>query len=817
VRILFMMKHPGTTRNFESTLRELARRGHALELAFESPKGDGAEVIVDRLRDEHPGLSVVRGPKGAKGPLPRVARGLRLAIDYLRYRERRYAAAEKLRERARSQAPAAIVRLTAVPGLGGPRAAHILGRALATVERALPAPPPLVRWIGKRRPDVLLVSPLVGLGSRQADYVRAARELGIPTGLLVHSWDNLTNKGLLRDVPDLVAVWNEAQAREAAELHAVPPQRVAVTGAPGFDHWFARAPSRDADRFAQEVGLAQDGLLLLYLCSSPFIAPDEVRFVRRWIAALRMEPAFADARVIVRPHPQNADQWADVELGDAGAAVWPRGGANPVDDAARADFYDSMHHASAVVGINTSALIEAAIVGRPVLTVLDPEFAGTQEGTLHFHHLAGEGGLLHVAGSLDEHIAQLAVALRPDAGWPERNRRFLEAFVRPYGLDRAAAPLVADAVERTATRRAAAHPRRQRLAHRAIRRALPAASPKPKAPRPAAPDAVDETRAAVRRLAEETTGPILAGPWVSEVGYELLYWVPFLRWAIEEHPGLAERLVVVSRGGSEHWYEQLGVRYADLFDLYDPDELRRRREEAALEATGGLNKQMTETPLDRELLAQVATDLGLSGHAVLHPSLMYAAYWRLVKRRELVAPDGGELFRYEPLAAPVLGVLAGRLPEEFVAVRFYFRASFPETAENVAFARLTVEALTEQTDVVLLNPSVRVDDHWDFEPAAGAGRVVRLDDLMTPRTNLAVQTAAVARAQAFVGTYGGLAYLAPLLGVRSDSVYSDPKRFKHHHGDLAEAVFGRPGFGRFALHDVRDLDPRAMLSVTVAP
>ena len=36
--------------------------------------------------------------------------------------------------------------------------------------------------------------------------------------------------------------------------------------------------------------------------------------------------------------------------------------------------------ASAVVGINTSALVEAAVVGQPTYTVLDPEFEATQEG-----------------------------------------------------------------------------------------------------------------------------------------------------------------------------------------------------------------------------------------------------------------------------------------------------------------------------------------------------------------------------------------------------------------------------------------------------
>lgn len=805
-----MMKHPGTTRNFESTLRELARRGHTLEFAFETPRGEGGEAIVERLRRDFPGIDATSAPKGAKGRVPALARGLRLTIDYLRYREPRYADAPKLRARARSQAPAAAVRLIELPVMRGPRMARLLGRTLAAAERALPAPESVVRWMRKRRPDAVLVSPLVGLGSRQADYVRAARELKIPVGLLVHSWDNLTNKGVIRDAPDLVAVWNEAQAAEARNLHSIPAERVAVTGAPGFDHWFERAPSRDAAAFAAAVGLPDDGPLLLYLCSSPFVAPDEVGFVRHWLAALRTASELGDARVLIRPHPQNAEQWAAAEFDDPRTTVWPRAGANPVDHAARADFYDSLHHAAAAVGINTSALIEAAIVDRPVLTLLDPQFAETQEGTLHFRHLAGDAGILFLADSVEEHLAQLATALREDSHWRARNRGFVESFVRPAGIDRPATPLIADAVERMAAGGAAARSRALRSAHRAVRRVAPQPARAPKKRKLPGPDAVAEARAAVARLAEGGDGPVLGGPWVSEVGYELLYWIPFLRWAVEEHPTLARRLVVVSRGGSSHWYEDLGVQYADLFDLYAPDELRRAREEAALEATGGLNKQMVATGFDRVLLDRIAERLDIGDYSTLHPSTMYRAYWNLVKRRELVRPGGAELFRYRPITPPDPGDLADVLPKEFVAVRFYFRPSFPETHENVAFARSAIEALAEKTDVVLLNPSLQVDDHWDFEPGEG-GRLVRLDDRMTARTNLAVQTVAVARARAFVGTYGGLAYLAPYLGVRSDSVYSDPSRFKRHHQTLAETVFGGPGFGGFGVHDARAVDARSLL------
>jgi hypothetical protein len=97
-------------------------------------------------------------------------------------------------------------------------------------------------------------------------------------------------------------------------------------------------------------------------------------------------------------------------------------------------------------------MIDAAIVGRNVLTILDSEFASTQEGTLHFHYLLREnGGFLEVARTLDEHVAQLRHVLEDGASEAERLRAFVEHFVRPRGIDRPVAPIVAEAIAELAT------------------------------------------------------------------------------------------------------------------------------------------------------------------------------------------------------------------------------------------------------------------------------------------------------------------------------------------------------------------------------
>ena len=122
-----------------------------------------------------------------------------------------------------------------------------------------------------------------------------------------------------------------------------------------------------------------------------------------------------------------------------------------MDQTSRNDFFDSLYHAAAAVGINTSAQIEAGIVGRPVYSIRAREYAATQEGTLHFHYLLSEnGGLLDMADTLDEHVNALSGSLSRTRDDDKRLKNFVEGFVRPQGLGVAATPLLADAVERLA-------------------------------------------------------------------------------------------------------------------------------------------------------------------------------------------------------------------------------------------------------------------------------------------------------------------------------------------------------------------------------
>jgi len=306
---------------------------------------------------------------------------------------------------------------------------------------------------------------------------------------------------------------------------------------------------------------------------------------------------------------------------------------------------------------------------------------------------------------------------------------------------------------------------------------------------------------------DDADTPIIAGPWLSEVGFELLYWIPFLRWATADRPEIANRLIVGSRGGAGHWYKDISGRYVDVFDHLSPDEFRERREQTALRTRAGRmeQKQVSMSTFEREIVHHVRQTLGLPEMQVLHPSLMYQAL-RQFRRHDAVRRVQ-RLSRYRPMSPPDLGPLAGALPEDYVAVRFYFSPSFPETAENRRFVASVLETLTRHTNVVLLNTGLRLDDHWDFESEAGRShRLFRIDHLLAPSNNLHIQTIAISRARAFVGTYGGLSYLPPFLRVPSLSFYSDSAGFIQDHLDLAQRVFRGPAWGPFVALDTKQVD-----------
>ena len=451
MKLLLWAAHFGYVRNFESAIVALTGRGHRVHLVADEADSLGGSALVERLAEEHPGVTYGFGPSLDTEPWFRLARKLRVASDYVRFHDGSFANFSKTRLTLRDRIPRGVLRLMD-GGLKGSRAGRrVLAAVLRIAEAMMPVSAASRTFIETHDPDVVLVASVTAWRVPQIDHLRAARALGRRTGVCVFSWDHLSSKALLRNVPDRVLVWNDTQRREATDWHGVPEDSVVVTGAQCYDQWFDRQPSRDRAAFCRAVGLSAERPMLLYICSVMTPNPYESRFVQRWLEEIRgsADRELREASILIRPHPERMDEWKDISLERFGnVALFGR---NPVSPDAQADYFDSLYHSHAVVGLVTSGFLEAAVVGRPVYSLLLPELQMYQEGVQHFRYLLDvEGGLLKVSRTFPAHLGELALALRQPVQRDEQNARFVRAFVRPQGLDVPATPAFVTAVEQLA-------------------------------------------------------------------------------------------------------------------------------------------------------------------------------------------------------------------------------------------------------------------------------------------------------------------------------------------------------------------------------
>lgn len=445
MRIVFVLGGRVFFRFIDGVVRELDADGHQVEVRVPvSPS-----VAIERCRDECRSLAVV-----TYGEEPYVLKRLVTHVRLLRgYRH--WLAPEH-------RWPEFLRRRWATTELGFPRALRgavsLLGlerfdrlitalptrRVLAALERRIPPNPRVAAALRKSAPDLVVATPFVYPSPRQhtteVEHVKAARRLGIPTAVMVASWDNLSMKGVFYVEPDLVLVWNEIQRREAGDFHHLASDKVVATGAPLFDAWFERRYELPREELLRRAGLAGD--YVLYVESSA-ASGDEWGLVHRSAEALDAAGADPALRVMVRRHPSRRDVWRPLE--HPRLKLFPDQSSVPDTTEGRTEFYNSIRHARAVVGVNTTVFLEAAILDRPCVALLDPEKDYFQAGLVHFQYLL-DADFLELAASPEEAAERLlAIAVGADRKRNER-QAFVRSFVRPVDDGRSASRVTADAL-----------------------------------------------------------------------------------------------------------------------------------------------------------------------------------------------------------------------------------------------------------------------------------------------------------------------------------------------------------------------------------
>jgi hypothetical protein len=301
------------------------------------------------------------------------------------------------------------------------------------------------------------------------------------------------------------------------------------------------------------------------------------------------------------------------------------------------------------------------------------------------------------------------------------------------------------------------------------------------------------------RRAAAGTDPIIVGPWLSEVGYEALYWVPFLRWFTRQYDVDPERMIALSRGGVSAWYGGIASRYVEQFELFTPAEFAQRNEARRGESD---QKQLGLSAFDEEILARARASLGIGAANVCHPSAMF----QLMRQFWLGNDSLQSVLDYTEYDAVTQGapVALPKLPDRFVAIKFYTGRALMDTPGHREQLRRLVDRIGRRVPIVALNTNLSLDEHADYVFRDIAG-VMTLDGWLTPQNNLAVQTEVIRRATRFVGTCGSLAWLAPMLGTDTLAIYADD-HFLTPHLYAARHAYHSMRAARFTPMDLAVLD-----------
>jgi len=201
----------------------------------------------------------------------------------------------------------------------------------------------------------------------------AARH-GVPTMVLVSSWDNLTTSGFFPVDVDRITVWNDIMRAQAIDVHGVPADRVVVTGAPQHDVFARDQPFQPRAAFLRALGLDPARRLVVYTTGTEGTIGGEPELVGAIARALERE--LGGVQLLVRLHQlDRMDRYRElvgmpgVVFDQAGRA--PQGSYPDRDfDAAQSErLADTLRHADVVVNAASSISIDAAAVGTPVVCV----------------------------------------------------------------------------------------------------------------------------------------------------------------------------------------------------------------------------------------------------------------------------------------------------------------------------------------------------------------------------------------------------------------------------------------------------------------
>lgn len=239
------------------------------------------------------------------------------------------------------------------------------------LDRLMAPREPFAALIREYRPDLVFATDV----GHEADIrlIHASRVARVPVLGMVRSWDNLTSKGVIRAVPDILCVNNEIVRREAAELHGILESRIRVVGIPHYDRY--PKPAHPREEFCRSIGLDPAKRFILYAPTGDrYLAKNRVDQDAIQSIASAMPQ---DYQLLVRMPPSDSTKLdaampANVVVHRPGVQLSPQSGVFKTNELTREDddlLRDTLFYCELVVAGPSTIVVDAAVFDKPIILV----------------------------------------------------------------------------------------------------------------------------------------------------------------------------------------------------------------------------------------------------------------------------------------------------------------------------------------------------------------------------------------------------------------------------------------------------------------
>jgi hypothetical protein len=232
-------------------------------------------------------------------------------------------------------------------------------------------------------PDLVLVTS-AGYEIGTLYMLRNAKAHGVRTLNAIQGWDNLSDRGPMREKADKLIVWNEINKREAVELRGYAPSDVFIGGVPHFDIYNCPSKFSSWGAYCRRTGLDPGRKLVLLGGTTPDVTDGFDDVVQILAEGIDQNRFVSPCQLLIRPHPIVFSGWTKGQGMKEHLDRYRKMGRHVfcdepdirsrvlMADLAREDsghLAETLYYSSVVVNFFSTLMVDAAALDRPILCV----------------------------------------------------------------------------------------------------------------------------------------------------------------------------------------------------------------------------------------------------------------------------------------------------------------------------------------------------------------------------------------------------------------------------------------------------------------